>query len=200
MSKTIDYFLTPMSPWTYLGHEPLQSLVDRFGATVNVLPIDPGKLFAATGGVPVAQRPVQRQKYRLSELKRWKTYLGSPIIIEPAHFPYDSELASLVSVAAVRSQGTNKGMELILSLMKGCWVENRNMGARDEVKKSIESCGLSGEDLIAAAASDQTSKNLDKNTQHAIDVGVFGAPTYIIDGELYWGQDRLNFVERSLMS
>ena len=74
------------------------------------------------------------------------------------------------------------------------------MGARDEVKKSIESCGLSGEDLIAAAASDQTSKNLDKNTQHAIDVGVFGAPTYIIDGELYWGQDRLNFVERSLMS
>lgn len=198
MSKTIDYFLSPMSPWAYLGHEPLHTLLDKFNAAVNVIPIDPGKLFAATGGVPVAQRPIQRQKYRLAELKRWKSFLQSPIIIEPTHFPYNPALVSLVAVAAVNVHGANKAMEVTLSLMKGCWVENRNMGLADEVKKSVESCGLNGDELLEVAGSEQTSIDLEKNTQHAIDVDVFGAPTYIIDGELYWGQDRLDFVERHL--
>jgi len=200
MSKTIDYFLSPMSPWVYLGHEPLHTLLDKFNAAVNVIPIDPGKLFAATGGVPVAQRPIQRQKYRLAELKRWKSFLGSPIIIEPAHFPYNPALVSLVVVATVNEYGAQKAMELTLCLMKGCWVEDRNMGLTEEVKKSIESCDLNSDDLLELASNDQTSKDLEKNTQHAIEAGVFGAPTYIINGELYWGQDRLDFVQRSLMS
>lgn len=200
MSKTVDYFLSPMSPWAYLGHEPLQALIDKFSATVNVIPIDPVKLFAATGGVPVAQRPIQRQKYRLAELKRWKSFLGSPIIIEPAHFPYNPALVNLVVVATVNEYGAQKAMELTLCLMKGCWVEDRNMGLTEEVKKSIESCDLNSDDLLELASNDQTSKDLEKNTQHAIDAGVFGAPTYIINGELYWGQDRLDFVQRSLMS
>lgn len=200
MSKTVDYFLSPMSPWAYLGHEPLQALIDKFNATVNVIPIDPVKLFAATGGVPVAQRPIQRQKYRLAELKRWKSFLGSPIIIEPAHFPYNPALVSLVVVATVNEYGAQKAMELTLCLMKGCWVEDRNMGLTEEVKKSIESCDLNSDDLLELASNDQTSKDLEKNTQHAIEAGVFGAPTYIINGELYWGQDRLDFVQRSLMS
>jgi 2-hydroxychromene-2-carboxylate isomerase len=200
MSKTVDYFLSPMSPWAYLGHEPLQALIDKFNATVNVIPIDPAKLFAATGGVPVAQRPIQRQKYRLAELKRWKSFLGSPIVIEPAHFPYNPALVNLVVVATVNEYGAQKAMELTLCLMKGCWVEDRNMGLTEEVKKSIESCDLNSDDLLELASNDQTSKDLEKNTQHAIDAGVFGAPTYIINGELYWGQDRLDFVQRSLMS
>ena len=200
MSKTVDYFLSPMSPWAYLGHEPLQALIDKFNATVNVIPIDPVKLFAATGGVPVAQRPIQRQKYRLAELKRWKSFLGSPIVIEPAHFPYNPALVNLVVVATVNEYGAQKAMELTLCLMKGCWVEDRNMGLTEEVKKSIESCDLNSDDLLELASNDQTSKDLEKNTQHAIDAGVFGAPTYIINEELYWGQDRLDFVQRSLMS
>jgi len=189
-----------MSPWAYLGHEPLQALIDKFNATVNVIPIDPVKLFAATGGVPVAQRPIQRQKYRLAELKRWKSFLGSPIVIEPAHFPYNPALVNLVVVATVNEYGAQKAMELTLCLMKGCWVEDRNMGLTEEVKKSIESCDLNSDDLLELASNDQTSKDLEKNTQHAIEAGVFGAPTYIINGEVYWGQDRLDFVQRSLMS
>lgn len=188
-----------MSPWAYLGHEPLHALVDKFDANINVIPIDPGKLFAATGGLPVAQRPIQRQEYRLAELKRWKTFLQSPIIIEPEYFPYNPTLVSLVVVATVNAHGANKAMEVTLSLMKGCWVQNRNMGLSDEVKKSIDSCDLNGGDLLKLAASDQTSKDLEKNTQNAIEAGVFGAPTYVVDGELYWGQDRLDFVERSLL-
>lgn len=200
MPKTIDYFLSPMSPWAYLGHEPLHALIDKFDAAVNVISIDPVKLFAATGGVPVAQRPIQRQTYRLAELKRWKTFLQSPIIIEPAHFPYNPTLVSLVVAAAVNAHGADKAMEVTLSLMKGCWVENRNMGLPEEVKKSIDSCSINGEDLLKLAASDQISKDLEKNTQNAIEAGIFGVPTYIVDGELYWGQDRLDFVERSLLS
>jgi 2-hydroxychromene-2-carboxylate isomerase len=200
MSKTVDYFFSPMSPWAYLGHERLHALATEHSAVINVIPLDPAKLFAATGGVPVAQRPIQRQKYRISELKRWKSFLQSPIIIEPEYFPYNPSLVSLVVVAVVNAYGSEKAMEVTLNLMKGCWVENLNMASRDEVKKSIEKSGLSGDELIELAAKDETSKGLELNTQKAIDSGVFGAPTYLIEGDVFWGQDRLDFVKRSLES
>lgn len=198
MSKRVDYFFSPMSPWAYLGHERLQALATDYDAIINTLPIDPAKLFAATGGVPVAQRPIQRQKYRISELKRWKSFLRSPIIIEPKHFPYNPNLVSLVVVAVANTYGSDKAMEATLSLMKGCWVEDRNMASPDEVKKSLENCDLNGDELIELAANDHSSKDLERNTQHAIDSGVFGAPTYMIEGDVFWGQDRLDFVKRSL--
>ena len=200
MSKTVDYFFSPMSPWAYLGHERLHALATEHSVVINVIPLDPAKLFAATGGVPVAQRPIQRQKYRISELKRWKSFLQSPIIIEPEYFPYNPSLVSLVVVAVVNAYGSEKAMEVTLSLMKGCWVENRNMASPDEVKKSIEKSGLNGDELIELADKDESSKGLELNTQKAIDSGVFGAPTYLIEGNVFWGQDRLDFVKRSLES
>ncbi|MDA1330868.1 MAG: 2-hydroxychromene-2-carboxylate isomerase [Proteobacteria bacterium] len=198
MSKTIDYFFSPPSPWTYLGHERLYALATEHRAVINVFPFDVPKLFAATGGVAVAQRSTQRQNYRISELKRWKSFLQSPIIIRPEYFPYNATLVSLIVVAVVNAYGSDKAMEVSLSLMKGCWVENRNMASPDEVRTSLENCGLNGDELLGLAANDQSAKDLERNTQYAIDSGVFGAPTYIIGGELFWGQDRLDFVKRSL--
>ena len=200
MSKTIDYYLSPMSPWAYLGHAPFQTITNKLGSNINIRPIDPGKLFAATGGVPVAQRPIQRQKYRISELKRWKSALKSPIEIEPQFFPYNPALISLVTAVVVSQFDTDKAMEVILRFMEGCWVENRDMGSPDEIKKSLETCDLDGSLILQTASKEEASKALEENTQRAIDADVFGVPSYVIEGEVYWGQDRLNFLEDHLSS
>ena len=157
MSKTIDYYLSPMSPWAYLGHAPFQTITDKLGSNINIRPIDPGKLFAATGGVPVAQRPIQRQKYRISELKRWKSALKSPIEIEPQFFPYNPALISLVTAVVVSQFDTDKAMEVILRFMEGCWVENRDMGSPDEIKKSLETCDLDGSLILQTASKNDMS-------------------------------------------
>ena len=98
MKKNIEYYFSPMSPWAYLGHERLNTIANRVDANIELRPVDPMKLFAATGGVPLAKRPVQRQKYRIYELNRWKSFLQSPIIIEPEFFPYNPSIASLVVI------------------------------------------------------------------------------------------------------
>ncbi|MES2943725.1 MAG: DsbA family protein, partial [Pseudomonadota bacterium] len=79
MGKTIDYFFTPQSPWTYLGHQRFVAIAEAAGATVRVLPVDYGKVFPASGGLPLAKRAPQRQAYRLVELKRFSEHLNIPL-------------------------------------------------------------------------------------------------------------------------
>lgn len=200
MTKTVDYYFTPMSPWAYLGHEQFQSIATTSNASINVKVIDPIKLFEASGGLPPAKRPIQRQKYRMMELKRWKDFLRSPIILEPRYFPYEYQLANLVVTAVNNLHGSMKAMEISFSLMTGCWVDNEDMGAIDAVTRRIESSALNAETVLEESKTDHIASEYAKNTQDAIDNGLFGAPTYVIQDELFWGQDRLDFVERKLKS
>jgi 2-hydroxychromene-2-carboxylate isomerase len=91
MAKVVDYYFSPMSPWTYLGHARFSALLARYGAQVKVKPADYGKIFAASGGVPVKQRPVQRQAYRMVELRRFRDHTGLPLNLEPKFFPVPTE-------------------------------------------------------------------------------------------------------------
>jgi 2-hydroxychromene-2-carboxylate isomerase len=87
MSKTIEYFVAPQSPWTYFGNARLVAIAKKHNAQIALKPTDMVKVFAASGGVPVAQRPPQRQAYRLAELARWRDFLGMPLNLHPAFFP-----------------------------------------------------------------------------------------------------------------
>ena len=98
--KAVDYYFSPMSPWTYLGHSRFADIAKRHGATINVKPVDFGKIFPVSGGVPVAKRAPQRQAYRFVELKRWQKFLGVPLVLEPKFFPYETSLAARVIIAA----------------------------------------------------------------------------------------------------
>lgn len=195
--KAIDYYLSPMSPWTYLGHARLADIARRHGAIINVKPVDFGKVFPVSGGLPLAKRAPQRQAYRLVELKRWRDYLGVPLTIEPKFFPYDSNLASRLVIAA-GTRGAGAAMRLAGAILKACWAEERNMGDEAEVFKVVAEQGLEPRGLIAAAKSDEGQAHYDELSQEAIDLQVFGAPTYVYNGELFWGQDRLEFLERAL--
>ena len=199
MKKNIEYYFSPMSPWAYLGHERLNTIANRVGANIELRPVDPMKLFAATGGVPLAKRPVQRQKYRIYELNRWKSFLQSPIIIEPDFFPYNPLTASLVVIATDKLFGQDKGMLITQKLMEGCWVHNRDMGSDEEIRNCIEACDIDSETVMQSITTQETMSQYDENTELAIKNDVFGAPTYRIDGEPFWGQDRLDFVERALL-
>ena len=198
MDKLIDYYFSPMSPWSYLGHERLGNIARKHHAKIKVKPVDFTKIFPATGGVPVAKRAPQRQKYRLAELARWQAYVGIPLTIEPKYFPYDATIASLLVVAAANELDDKLAMLVSSAIFKGCWVEERNMGEPEELFNIVKAQGLDAVALLASARSEENIARYEALTNEAMQRDVFGAPTYVYKDELFWGQDRLDFLDRAL--
>lgn len=197
MAKIIDYYFSPVSPWTYLGHARFQEIARRHGASIAPKPVDYGRIFPLSGGLPVAKRPAQRQAYRLVELARWRDYLGVPMNIQPKYFPYDSRLATLAIIAA---GDADKALKLAGTFLRGCWAEERNMADEAEVVAVIRSAGLNSVALLTQAKAPETAARYEAFTDEAIARQVFGAPTYVYKEELFWGQDRLEFLDRALAS
>jgi 2-hydroxychromene-2-carboxylate isomerase len=197
MLKIVDYYFAPHSPWTYLGHQRFVDLIMGHQAAMNLKPVDLGKVFPVSGGLPLAKRAPQRQAYRIMELKRWRDYLDLPINLEPKFFPVNPELASLVIIAA---GGNKSGVapSLAFDFMRAVWAEERDIADVDTVKAIIRAKGLAADELLAAAQSAETKATFDALTKEAMDRGVFGAPTYAYRDELFWGQDRLDFLDRAL--
>jgi carboxymethylenebutenolidase len=198
MPKTVDYFFATLSPWTYLGHQRFCDMARKYGASINVRPCDlSGKVFPVSGGVPVKQRVPQRQAYRLLELKRWRDFLGLPLNLEPKFFPADAEPSSRLIIAASQFS-TDAAMTLTGAVLRACWAQERNVADPDTLHAILRENGFDPEAITRHAQSAQVRATYEAYTQEAIDKGVFGAPSYIVDGELFWGQDRLDFVERAL--
>jgi 2-hydroxychromene-2-carboxylate isomerase len=194
MDKIVDYYFTPVSPWTYMGHQRFEDIARRHGAAINYKPVDYGKIFPASGGLPVGKRAPQRQAYRLVELERWRRHLGIPLNLHPAFFPADATLAAkLVIVAPPAQQGRLAG-----ALMRGCWAEDRNLADAATLAAIADGEGLDGKALVAAANTPAAAERYDHLTAEAIQRQVFGAPTYVWKGEPFWGQDRLDFLDRAL--
>jgi 2-hydroxychromene-2-carboxylate isomerase len=195
-AKTIDYYFTPMSPWAYLGHERFVSIAKKHGAHIDVKPVDYGRVFPVSGGLPLAQRPKQRQAYRMMELKRWREFLNVPLNLVPKHSPVPSELAARLIVAADTKE--LNAMGLTLAIHRAAFVEERNISDPDTLKAICAEQGRKPDFLWEAEQSAETKRLYDAYTQEAIDRQVFGAPTYVYKEELFWGQDRLDFLDRAL--
>lgn len=198
MSKTIDYYFAPNSPWSYLGHDRLSIIARKHRATINLKPVDYAQIFPVTGGLPVAKRAPARQQYRLVELERWRNHNRLQLTVEPKHFPYDPALASLLIVAAMADLGETLAMLIASAIFKGCWVEERDMADPEELHNIVKSQGLNTAELVASARSDDTRSRYQALTDEALARGVFGAPTYFYNDEMFWGQDRLDFLDLAL--
>jgi 2-hydroxychromene-2-carboxylate isomerase len=198
MSKSIEYFAAPQSPWTYLGHQRFVALANKHGAQILLKPVDAAKVFAATGGVPVAQRPPSRQAYRLAELTRWSKHLGMPLNLHPTFFPVSGEPGGKLIIAALHAAGSDKALALLGALGRACWADQKNIADADTLAAIAGSVGLDGAALLTLSGSDAVAADFARNTEEAIAAEVFGVPWYRIDGEGFWGQDRLDFVERKL--
>jgi 2-hydroxychromene-2-carboxylate isomerase len=198
MSKTLEYFLAPQSPWAYLGHRRLSSIVQETQAELQIKPADMVKVFSVSGGIPVAQRPPQRQAYRLHELQRWSELLHTPLNLHPEFFPVASDTAAKLIIAATQSHTTQQALQLAGALGAAVWAEQKNIADPSSLIQIADQIGLPGAELLDLAGSEAVAAQYLRNTEEAIEAQVFGVPWYRVDGEGFWGQDRLDFVERKL--
>ncbi len=198
MSKVVDYYMASVSPWTYLGHARFRAICANKGAQINLRVMDLGKVFPASGGLPLKDRPPQRRGYRLMELKRWSEYLEMPLNLEPKYFPVPAEPAATALLAVLERHGTETALDFVAAFMRATWVEERNVSDPATLKELLVACKLEGDSLLAHARSAEVAARYIQHSQEAISRGVFGSPTYIYRDELFWGQDRLDFLERAL--
>ena len=198
MGKTIDYFFAPQSPWAYLGHARLLALAEAHGALIEPKPFDLARVFSVSGGLPLAKRAPQRQAYRLLELARWSAHLGLPLVPQPKVMPVAPDNAAHLIIAARTSLGAEAALGLTGAIMRALWAEDRNISDEDTLAQIASACGLDGKMLVKSSATAGVQEQYDRNTDEAMAASVFGVPWYVVDGEGFWGQDRLEFVERAL--
>src|SRR5450631_3160369 len=197
MPKSIDYYFTPVSPYSYLGHERLIEIAARHGATIVVKPVDFGRIFPASGGLPLKQRAPQRQAYRLIELARWSKHLARPFNVYPKFFPVAADPGAKWILAAKAGDDAD-ALRLAGALLRAVWFEERDISSEITLAAIASEQGLDADALAAGAASPAVSSRYDALTQEALDRQIFGAPTYVYCDELFWGQDRLDFLDRAL--
>lgn len=187
--RFIDYFDAMSSPWTYLGHKRFEALAQRHGLTIRHKPMDLLKVWSVSGGLPLKQRAQQRQVYRHLELKRWSEILQVPCNLEPAFHPVADRRACYLVIAAMR-QGLDWS-RLTYAVLRAVWVEDRNIADHATLVAIADETGLDGKALLASTDDEAVKAEYEANTEEAIRIGVFGAPAYVYEGELFWGQDRL---------
>ena len=193
----VDYYFTPQSPWTYLGHARFAALLKATGATVRVRPIDFGAVFPVSGGLPLGKRAPQRQAYRLVEMARFSEQLDVELNPKPRFFPVASDDASRLIIAVDMHDGADAAMRLCGAVFAAVWVQERNIADPAVLEALAVKCGLPAK-RAEQSHRQAVQERYEADTKEAIDAGVFGAPSYVIDGEIFWGQDRLDFVERAL--
>lgn len=197
MSRTIDYLFTLLSPWAYLGFDQFHALAWKHGATIRYRPVLLGEVFAQTGGLPLAQRPPARQAYRFSELQRWRARRGVPLKLRPSCFPFDAATADCITLALIANGHSPEGY--LRRAHRAVWAEERDLSDETELRAVLKAENLP-EDALEAARSDGVRADYVANRDWAIETGIFGAPSYVLDGEIFWGQDRLELLDDALTS
>lgn len=179
-----------------MGHQRLYDMAAEAGAVIRIHPVNALEVFDQTGGLPLPKRSPQRQAYRLQELPRWRDRHGIALNIHPSYFPAD-ETAAAVLVVAARETGAD-AFGLAGRFMRAVWAEERNIADSATIAEIIGEAGLSHADLSRAAEETGAAAIRQKEAEAAIEKGVFGFPTYVIGDDMFWGQDRLDFVQERL--
>lgn len=191
----IDYYLFPLSPFTYLAGGELEEIAARQGATISYRPVQLTRIFAETGTKPVNERPEARRKYRLADMARLGRARGLPINTQPAFWPTNPVPASAAIISAQAAGGGDVGA-LCQAILRACWAEERDIAQDEVIADCLKSAGfdpaLAGRGLLNAV------ETLERNTDAALRAMVFGAPSYVVGKEVFWGQDRLALLEAHL--
>ena len=199
MTKTVDYYLAPMSPWTYLGHQRFVQIAKAAGAKVRVMPMDLGKVFPISGGLPLGKRAPQRLAYRLVELTRFSQHLNMPLNLHPKFFPVAGDPSAKLIIAVDMHHGTDAALAITGAVLAAVWHEERDIADTATLAALLSEHQLDAA-CLELSNTPEVQTRYDSYTQSAIDAQVFGAPTYLIDGDMLWGQDRLDFVAQKLKS
>ena len=196
MSQTVDYYVSLSSPFTYMGHARLYEIAAKHGATVNAKVMNLATIFPKTGGLPLLKRAPERRAYRMMELKRWRAHLDVELTLEPKFFPVDERPAARMVIAA--EIGGLDHTALIAAYLHAVWAEERDIADAKTVIAIADEQGLDGAALARVAETPPVEDRYAAHTEEALAKGVFGAPAYVYRDELFWGQDRLDFLDHAL--
>jgi 2-hydroxychromene-2-carboxylate isomerase len=198
MPRQIDYYFSFSSPWAYIGHKAFRDVVATYDLKVNHKPVVLVELFSETGGLPLIKRHPVRQRYRMMELQRWRDKRGLNFHFRPKHVPLNARLADGVAIAAMEA-----GLDpdpYLRRAFPAVWEQELNLADPGTVTRLANEAGLPGERLVERSASDDITAVYEKNRQDAIAADVFGSPVYVLDGEVFWGQDRIELLADALKS
>ena len=198
MPRTIDYYFTLASPWAFLGHQPFLDLAKAHNATVRYRPVDIGEVFPQTGGLPLPKRHPARQRYRILELQRWREARGVALKIHPKHWPFPVATANRTIVALAES-GADPG-PYTQRAFEGVWVRDEDLGQDAHLVALLDQCGHDGANVLAAAKSERIGAVYAQHAQDGVAANVIGSPCYVLDGEVFWGQDRIDLLASALKS
>jgi 2-hydroxychromene-2-carboxylate isomerase len=193
MKKTVTYFHSLSSPWAYLGGPRFHALIRKHDLEVVVRPT---RIVPPNGGIPLRSRPDARQRYHEVELDRWRKRLKMPLVLRPRHYPTDNQFSARMVIAADRLGWD--ALALSHGLLHALWSEEKDVRDAAVRKGVADSLGLDGARLLALQDTPEIMAAWQASEQEAAAHGVFGTPTWVYNNTLYWGQDRLDFLDEAL--
>ena len=198
MPRQIDYYFSISSPWAYIGHKLFRDVIATYGLAVNHKPVVLVDLFSETGGLPLIKRHPVRQRYRMLELQRWRDKRGLNFHFQPKYVPFNARLADGLVVAAL--EAGHDPDPFLRRAFAGVWEQELNLADAATLVRLADDSGLPGKALVERSGSDQVSQKYEQNRQEALAADVFGSPAYVLDGEVFWGQDRIELLVDALKS
>jgi 2-hydroxychromene-2-carboxylate isomerase len=198
MQRQVDYYFSFQSPWAYIGHNVFRDVAKTYDLKVNYKPVVLVDLFSETGGLPLMKRHPVRQRYRMVELQRWRDKRGLKFHLQPANWPFNARLADGVVIAAIQA-----GVDpepFMRRAFAAVWEGQLNLAETATLMQLADQSGLSGKQLVERSGSDEISAAYEQNRQDALAADVFGSPVYVLDGEVFWGQDRIELLADALKS
>ena len=193
----IDYYFGTISPFAYLAGDRLERIAARHGAAITYKPLDILQLFDRTGGVRPADRHPSRMDYRAQELPRWADHLGLPLNLKPAFWPVNMAPSSYAIIAAQGAGGGDTG-GLVQGFLRAVWAEDRDISDDTVIRDILSAHGF--DPALADKGLFVGAETYGRNLEQAVEAGVFGSPFYVVreTGQRFWGQDRLDFLDRHL--
>ncbi len=193
MKKTVIYFHSLSSPWAYLGGPRFHALIRKHDLDVVVRPT---RIVPPNGGIPLRSRPDARQRYHEVELDRWRQRLKMPLVLRPRHYPTDNQFSARMVIAADHLGWD--ALALSHGLLHALWSEEKDVRDAAVRKGVADALGMDGARLLAMQDTPEMMAAWQASEQAAAAHGVFGTPTWVYNNTLYWGQDRLDFLDEAL--
>ena len=194
MAKTVEFYFDFGSPYSYLAYKALPGIAAAQGAEILWRPMLLGGVFKATGNRSPVEIPA-KGKWLQQDLQRWAKRYGAVFRNNP-HFPVNT-LVLMRGATGLQMRGTDFG-RYVEAMFRAMWEEPRNLGDAAEIATVLREAGFDAEAFLALVNDAEVKQQLKKNTEQAVARGVFGAPTFFVGDEMFWGQDRLAFVAEAL--
>jgi 2-hydroxychromene-2-carboxylate isomerase len=198
MPRQIDYYFSLQSPWAYIGHKSFRDVVGSYDLKVNHKPVVLVDLFSESGGLPLLKRHPVRQRYRMVELQRWRDKRGLQFKLQPANWPFNARLADGMVIAAV--EAGHDPDPFLRRAFASIWEDELNLADAATLIALADASGLPGKALVERSEADEIGQKYEQNRQDALAADVFGSPAYVLDGEVFWGQDRIELLVDALKS